>query len=180
MKITSGNRLNRIIAPFGTALFCVVATMALIFPSGALAAEKGRGKQAEIDSDRYQLRRDGNAFVRLDRETGEMSLCTRKRDQLVCRLAADERDALNDEIVDLQARIEQLEGERADTGPSSPTPPATSKRDDGRTEKPDEDGFDELAEAEIDRMVEYSGKVLRRFFTVMKDLREEFENKEGR
>jgi hypothetical protein len=64
---------------------------------------------AAEDSERYRLERTENGFVRMDMASGHMSLCREQGDQLVCRSAADEREAYHRDIGDLEARVEGLE-----------------------------------------------------------------------
>ncbi|WP_283195471.1 hypothetical protein [Rhizobium sp. AN80A] len=64
---------------------------------------------AEPDSSRFQLERSGDRFVRLDRQTGAMSLCEQKDGALVCRMAADERAAYEGELDRLADRVTALE-----------------------------------------------------------------------
>jgi hypothetical protein len=61
------------------------------------------------DTDRYTLERSGDSYVRMDRKTGEISTCEERSGQLVCRLAADERSAFQDEVDRLQDRLSGLE-----------------------------------------------------------------------
>jgi len=64
---------------------------------------------AEPDASRFQLERSGDHFVRLDRQTGAMSICQDKDGALVCRMAADERAAYEDELDRLSKRVTALE-----------------------------------------------------------------------
>lgn len=64
---------------------------------------------AEPDPARFQLERSGDHFVRLDKQTGAMSLCEEKDGSLVCRMAADERAAYDDELDRLSDRVSALE-----------------------------------------------------------------------
>lgn len=64
---------------------------------------------AEADPQRFQLERSGDHFVRLDRQTGAMSLCEEKDGALVCRMAADERAAYESELDRLSDRVTALE-----------------------------------------------------------------------
>ena len=64
---------------------------------------------AEPDAGRYELQRSGDRFVRLDRQTGAMSLCEEKDGSLVCRMAADERAAYEGELDRLSERVTALE-----------------------------------------------------------------------
>jgi hypothetical protein len=79
--------------------------IALTFPvllvsltAGAFAAEP----------DRYRLEKSSDGYVRMDTRTGEMSICEEKWGELVCRMAADERTAVQDEIERLQTEVEAL------------------------------------------------------------------------
>ena len=64
---------------------------------------------AEPDVSRFQLERSGDHFIRLDKQTGAMSLCEEKEGSLVCRMAADERAAYEDELDRLSERVGALE-----------------------------------------------------------------------
>jgi len=107
------------------------------------------------EESRYQLNREGDNFIRLDRKTGAMSVCKLRGDNLVCRMAADDRDALQEEMGALQERIARLE-----------------KRSRSRSAD-DEDHSGYPLDEEFEQAMEYSGKVIRRLFEVMKDLRED-------
>ncbi|WP_434713478.1 hypothetical protein NMA58_00935 [Rhizobium sp. YTUHZ045] len=63
----------------------------------------------DADASRFQLERSGDHFVRLDRQTGAMSICQDKDGALVCRMAADERAAYEDELDRLSERVTKLE-----------------------------------------------------------------------
>ncbi len=80
----------------------VIAASALLFSVLALPA----GAQ---DADRYTLERSADGYVRMDRRTGEMSICEERSGQLVCRLAADERSAFQEEVDRLADRLSGLE-----------------------------------------------------------------------
>ena len=61
------------------------------------------------EDDRYVLEKSGDGFVRMDRQTGEMSNCKSEGEALVCKLAADERTAYQDEIDRLQRSLDTLD-----------------------------------------------------------------------
>jgi flagellar motility protein MotE (MotC chaperone) len=61
------------------------------------------------DAERYRLEKSGDGFVRMDTQTGAMSTCQEKDGQLVCRMAADERAAFQDEIDRLQGQMKGLD-----------------------------------------------------------------------
>ncbi|WP_442579189.1 hypothetical protein ACSBOB_27340 [Mesorhizobium sp. ASY16-5R] len=64
---------------------------------------------ALADEDRYVLEKSDDGFVRMDRTTGEMSACKLDGIALVCKLAADERTAYQDEIDRLQQDLKSLD-----------------------------------------------------------------------
>lgn len=68
---------------------------------------------AETGADRYRLEKTPDGYVRMDTQTGEMSLCTESQGGLVCRLAADERTAMQDEVERLEGALKALEDRMA-------------------------------------------------------------------
>ncbi|HEV7415878.1 MAG TPA: hypothetical protein VGN98_06955 [Tianweitania sediminis] len=85
---------NRVIPAFA---FCLLA-------SGATAQ----------DTQRYQLEKTDRGYVRLDLETGAMSICEDRQSQLVCRSAVEESAGEGsgraaDRLRQLERRVEALE-----------------------------------------------------------------------
>ena len=67
------------------------------------------GSASAAEPDRYRLEKTPNGYVRMDTATGEMSVCQEKWGELVCKMAADERTAVQDEIERLQSDMKALE-----------------------------------------------------------------------
>lgn len=61
------------------------------------------------DSARFRLEKTADGYVRMDTQTGAMSKCSEQGGQLVCRMAADERSAFQDEADRLQSSIRALD-----------------------------------------------------------------------
>ena len=59
-------------------------------------------------TERFQLEKTDDGYVRIDTQTGAISNCTETEDQLVCRMAADDREALEDETERLRGQLEDL------------------------------------------------------------------------
>lgn len=118
----------------------LLASSALLLSAGSSAALAQEG--------RYVMQRADDGFVRLDTQTGEMSLCRKQDEQFVCRMSADDRRALEAEISLLEDRIARLEADNPD------------RRDDLATED------------EIDRTMGIMENMMRRFMGVI----EEFES----
>ncbi|BCH27246.1 hypothetical protein MesoLjLb_70310 [Mesorhizobium sp. L-8-3] len=79
-------------------LFLVPAFVGLAVPS-VTAEEPGR----------YTLEKSATGYARMDTRTGEMSICEERAGQLVCKLAADERAAFQDEIDRMEEKLGALE-----------------------------------------------------------------------
>lgn len=105
---------------------------------------------------RFVMERTESGFVRLDTFTGEMSVCTEAESQIVCRMAADERRALEDEIDVLEERIEELEQQMATL--------------------PDRESDGLPSEEEIDRTFGIMEQMMRRFFGMIEEFEQERED----
>lgn len=57
----------------------------------------------------YRMEKSEKGFVRMNTQTGEMSICEERAGQLVCKLAADERAAFQDDIDRLEQTVEVLD-----------------------------------------------------------------------
>lgn len=129
----------------------------VIAAGAAFVSLAGAQVFAQDDADRYRLEKTDRGYVRMDRRTGEMSLCEESSGQLVCKLAADERAAFQDETERLEAAIEALE-ERV------------VKLERGLTTKLDQ-GLP--TEEEFEKTMGYMERFLRRFMGIAKDLENE-------
>lgn len=133
-------------------LIRIVAAAAIVSLAGTA------GIRAEDAEGRYALEKTADGFVRMDRRTGEMSICTERAGQLVCRLAADERSALQDEIARLQGSITRIEDRLAALEGAGGLPKVEM-----------------FSEEEFDKTMGYVERFLRRFM----DMAREFGGKPG-
>lgn len=115
----------------------------------ALAATAG----ASAQDDRYAIERTEDGYVRLDTRTGQTSLCSEQSGQLVCRLAVDDREALQDDLDALQERLAAVE-ERLSALEGVPA-----------AGLPTEDEFEQG--------LSYMEQFFRRFMGIVRDLEEE-------
>jgi hypothetical protein len=128
-------------------LKCLAVSTALFLPLAAAAA-------GAENVERYRLEKTENGFVRMDTQTGAMSTCTERDGQLVCRMAADERTAFQDEIDRLQDRVKGLDERVAKLENS------LSQR--LESSLPSEEDFD--------RTMGYMERFFRRFMDIVRDL----------
>jgi len=107
----------------------------------------------DADPSRFQLERTESGFIRLDRETGAVSLCREAEGNLVCRMAADERAAYEKELDLLGERVTALE-----------------KRLDSQNALP--------GEAEIEQSLSIMERFMRRFMEIIEGFTTERDNAE--
>lgn len=121
-----------------------------------LAAMLLAGPAAAEETANYTLEKTAEGYVRMNNRTGEMSICHEKLNQLVCKVAADERTLYEDDIADLKARVAKLEETVAGIGK---LPPAV------RDALPTEEDFE--------KGLSYMERFMRRFMGLAKELDEE-------
>lgn len=140
-----------------------MAALALVVAAGAAdAADRpGRFTMSPVD---------GGAFVRLDTETGAMSICRPERTELICRPAAgddtanrEEFERLRRENLALKAEIRRLEELLL----------PTERGPDGKPPNPGQARPPVLqlpTEEDVDRAMGYLERLFKRFQERMKDL----------
>lgn len=133
-------------------------TTVLTFAFLALGTPFAIAQQAATD--RYTLEKSESGFVRLDRQTGAVTLCTEADGALTCRMAADERAAYDEDLARLEKRVEALEKQMAS---------GTAARS---GELP--------SDAEIDRSIGIMERFMRAFFGLVQEFQgEERETQQG-
>jgi flagellar motility protein MotE (MotC chaperone) len=116
----------------------------------------GAGAHAQ-DAQRYRLEKSNDGFVRMDTQTGAMSICEEKGAQLVCRAAADERTAFQEEIERLQDQVKALD-ERVSKLENSLAAKLESSLP---------------SEEEFNRTIGYMERFLRSFMDIVRDMSKE-------
>lgn len=133
---------------------------------------------AEDASGRYTMTpTDGGGFIRLDTQTGAMSICSGKEGEWACRAMPDDQkklqetiDRLAEENRELKAenrRLEDVMGLNPDkraegTNPSEPGPQGSPK-----------EGFKLPSEKDLDQAFDYFEGMLKKFRDRLKKLEEE-------
>ncbi|OCP05068.1 MULTISPECIES: hypothetical protein [unclassified Ensifer] len=125
-------------------------TVVVAFLIGTGLAMAGSASAQDPAPGRYSMQKSETGIARLDTQTGEVSLCQEKDGQLVCRMAADERAAFDQEIDLLAKRVEALE-KAVKSGESA-----------AKQDLP--------AEEEIDRAMGIMERMMRKFMDIVKDL----------
>jgi len=102
------------------------------------------------ETSRYTLEKTADGYVRMDNRTGEMSICSERSGQLVCRLAADERTAFEDELDRVMGKLEDIEKRLAALEKSAPVNVIPSDED-------------------LEKTLNFMERFFRRFMDVVKD-----------
>lgn len=110
-------------------------------------------------TDRFTLEKSDNGFVRLDRQTGAVTLCTEADGALTCRMAADERAAYDADLARLEKRVEALE-KRLAGGTSAKSGALPS-------------------DAEVDRSIGIMERFMRAFFGLVQEFQGEEQDRSG-
>ncbi|GAB1580917.1 MULTISPECIES: hypothetical protein [Phyllobacteriaceae] len=80
----------------------------------------GPGAAFSQEAGRYTMEKTDKGYVRLDTKTGDVSVCSEQSGQMVCRLAADDRRAYEDDLAALNERVKKLEEQVAAFGKLPP------------------------------------------------------------
>ena len=151
-----------------SSLAAIVAALCLIVPVVASADE------ATPDSagGRYVFQKQADGVVRLDTQTGEVSLCGQKAVGWACEAAPDDRALLENEIAQLRSENAALKKDILARG--LPLPPGAiaepSEAQNGVTLRLPSD-------ADIDRMVALAGHVWHRFIDAVEQAQKQILNK---
>jgi hypothetical protein len=108
---------------------------------------------AQDSETRYTLEKTADGYVRMDNRTGEMSICNERAGQLVCKLAAEERTAFQDELDRIIGRLEAVEKRLAAVEKSPSAPDAGLP-----------------TEQQFEQTLTFMERFFRRFIDVAKDL----------
>ena len=126
--------------------------VAIVVSALALAGMVRVAGAEEVE--RYRLEKTDTGYVRMNTATGEMSLCEERSGQLVCKIAADERAAFQDEVDRLQASMKAMD-ERVTKLENSLSARLESKL-------PSEEDFD--------KTMTYMERMLRGFMGIVKEM----------
>ena len=147
------------LAPF------IIAALGFAIPAAA-----AQNAPPESDDGRYSFGRVDDGYLRLDGRTGQVSICTRRSVGWACQAVADERTALEAEIMRLQRENAALKKEFVARnlplpGAVRPEPPAA---------KPEEPRLELPNDADVNKVMNFVEKVWRRLVdmivTLQKDM----------
>lgn len=155
----------------------VLALCMVVVCASIVSAQTTKPPSDPLNRQQYVIEKKDGGFVRLNRRTGQTSFCKVNQGNLICRMSADERTAYEAEISDLNDRITRLE-----VTVEALKNPGSSKRLNEKPSKksqklPKNDAPDDRAlEEEFDKAMDFAQDAMRRFFDVVKDLKNKYED----
>ena len=126
-----------------------------------------------IDEERFVLTEVDGGFVKLDRQLGTVSFCTVISGNIACRLGADERNAYNEAMDQMRGEIEALDKRLAKLESSGPV----AKSENSETVPENDTAENPELPVEFDTAMEIAQEAMRRFFSVIQELKKEYEGK---
>jgi hypothetical protein len=154
-----------------TSLTILAAGLAAFSLVGALAAEDA---PPDTNNGRYTFSKQPDGFVRLDSQTGEVALCSRKAVGFACETAPEDRAVLENEIARLHGENAALKKDLLSRGlalPSGATPEPLAQ-DGGRSSD-----LRLPRAADIDRVVALAGRVWRRLIDAVERAQKQILNR---
>ncbi len=151
-----------------------MAAFAALALSVAVAGAQTGGPDTE--GGRFVLRSIDDGVLRMDRETGETSVCREDASGWACRVVPDNRSALEAEIsrlaeenASLARRVDALQQQLAALGEAERATPDEPQAGEG------EETLDLPSEAELDRIMRTFKSMMRRFLDMVRGLKEDYE-----
>lgn len=146
--------------------------VSLVLSFAAAGAEEAAG--------RYTMTPTDGGFIRLDTQTGAMSLCTNKDGSWACRAMPDDQKALQDHVARLEAEVKSLKDENKrledvlGLNPDKPKDgPGLAAPQDGTTPAPPPQSFKLPSEKDVDKAFDYFEGLLKKFKDRLKKLEEQ-------
>jgi hypothetical protein len=132
----------------------------------------------DTNGGRYTLNKVTDGFVRLDTQTGEVSLCSQKSVGWACQAAPDDRIVLENEIARLRGENTALKKDLLARGLPLP-PSASSEPPLAQSDQPQKDTSNLRlpSDADVDRMVALAGRVWHRLLDAIDRAQKQVFNK---
>ena len=142
----------------------MIAPLLLLAAPVLLATPAATQTAPDTENGRYSLNRTDDGYLRLDQQTGHVSVCSKRELGWACHPVPDERAALEEEIVRLQKENAALKKEMLARGLTPGAPQSKAQ--------PGADGKSKT-EAEIDNVMAVAERLWRRFVEMIQRLQRE-------
>lgn len=160
-----------------------VLVTAALWNAGAMAPEAA-GAATEAVAGRYTMKETDDGFIRLDTQTGAMSLCKKQNDDFACQLIPESQDRIQSKLEDLarenkqlRAEIERLE-KHFGIGPDSDPGSAPGQERNGPGPQAGQGRLQIPSEKDVDQLFDYVEGMLKKFRERIERLEKHSEGRE--
>ena len=147
----------------------IAMTGSVILWFGVLAAGPGFGQEPGTNGDRFVIQRAADGYIRLDRQTGATSFCQVRTGSLSCAPSAQERETYETRLAQLEVRVRDLEQALAERQNGA------NSGERAQREEPPMAGGPEGDATEFEKSLNFAERALRRFFSVIKEMKSDLE-----
>ncbi|MCC4243896.1 hypothetical protein [Stappia indica] len=155
---------------------CLALIGAMVPAAGLAQSSAGSGDRPDADPERYVLSPAGESFLRLDRQTGRISQCLKRDETWRCVLVPDVQIVLEEEVARLSEEVASLRAENRRLAAKAGEPPAAEDSAPAAPKGGERHSLTPEEEKEIDRAMDFTEKAMRRFFGMMRTLRQEYDS----
>lgn len=111
------------------------AILAALLAFGTILILSPASAQSPLPDEGFSLQPATGNYLKIDRRTGDVSLCAPRGDAWSCQLIADDRKAYEDRIAELEAENERLAKQLAALKAEEPAAPLLDKDDERRLQE---------------------------------------------
>ena len=153
--------------------------MALLVPLAILAVHNARAGGGASEGNvsngqgRYEMRQNEDGYIRLDTQTGDMSICHRKNAGWTCEVIPDDRTVLETEIQRLDEENKLLRKSLTDSVENEAAPESQNGDDRVVIELPTRE---EILKG-VDHAEEFLDEVMERFQEMIKAMKKEIDER---
>lgn len=137
-------------------MFSSVVSKRGLIVAGVIMAALTHGAFAQETPGRFAMKETDTGILRMDTQTGQVSHCKKAGDDWACETVADDRPSVEDRVAALKKENEELKAKLAQ-----------AENTKGETKAmPDDE--------ELDRVMTFIEKFMRRFFEFARSMRDSF------
>jgi hypothetical protein len=156
-----------------------------LFALGLVVPASAEDAVPDSAGGRYSFSKAADGFIRLDAQTGEVSLCSPKPVGFACEAAPEDRAVLENEIARLQRENAVLKKDLLSRGLALPPGTMPLAQDGGSQNEPPQTALPQTvlpnvrlpSDADIDRVVDFADRVWHRFIEAVARAQKQILNK---
>ncbi|MFV2091878.1 MAG: hypothetical protein ACC634_02220 [Hyphomicrobiales bacterium] len=149
--------------------FTAIGVFVVVIGAAVISAVATDAPRAQGAPDRFLVTPIEGGIMRVDRQTGEVSVCKERQGKWNCGLVPDDRQALEREIIDLERNNARLSQGDIKRGHRSDQRQAEQRRAREYDDMEDDGGF--MSPEEVDKAMNSVERMMERFIETARKLR---------